>query len=506
MTIKFPLPHRSVMASVSRFKDDTKGAITAFTVGSFMSMFLAVGMGVDFIRHEAFRAELQDALDRGVLAAAANGNRDPEQTIRDFLKSTNFVGQNYSIKVFDQSTLVQRKIKAQLDYATQTMALKLAGIDQLSIGANATAFQGVSDIEISLVLDISGSMAREEVQTSPTLTSMLNDLQFNNPDYYSKLHYADEDDSKLTRMDVMRVASADFVEEVLNATNKGTTSISLVPFSGQVNVGETVFNELHQTSVLDHNYSRCVDFTASDYDTTALPASNSRNQVPHFQWFTFEGSSNRGNQAEWGWCPSNTQEIAYLSNDPVDLQNRIFDFMGHDGTGTQVGMKWGMALLDPDSNWLVQELIDADEVSEDFIDRPYDFDDGGTLKVVVLMSDGRTRYQQRPSNKYYNETYEKQYFASNGLRSQWSTLGSTDERTANENASRQELADLCQLAEDEDVIVFTIGFDMTTGSDAQTDLETCASSQSHHFDVSGAQLAEAFSSIAVSISKLKLTQ
>ena len=78
--------------SVRRFVDDTSGAITAFTAVVFILMVVSVGMAIDFMRHEAFRAELQNALDRGSLAAASLTQKMPaKETVRSYIRSTNFV-------------------------------------------------------------------------------------------------------------------------------------------------------------------------------------------------------------------------------------------------------------------------------------------------------------------------------------------------------------------------------------------------------------------------------
>ncbi|MEM9780050.1 MAG: Tad domain-containing protein, partial [Pseudomonadota bacterium] len=56
---------------LKKFEEDERGSVLAFVVVMFVFMILAAGMAVDFIRHETARADLQNALDRGVLAAAA---------------------------------------------------------------------------------------------------------------------------------------------------------------------------------------------------------------------------------------------------------------------------------------------------------------------------------------------------------------------------------------------------------------------------------------------------
>ena len=102
---------------------------------------------------------------------------------------------------------------------------------------------------------------------------------------------------------------------------------------------------------------------------------------------TFNGSpskAGRGHEAEWGWCPSDDQAIVPFSNDPEALKTQIQGFVGHDGTGTPNGTKWGLGLLDPATRPLVQSLIAAGHVDASFANRPVDFGDAGTQKIMVV--------------------------------------------------------------------------------------------------------------------------
>ncbi len=61
---------------------------------------------------------------------------------------------------------------------------------------------------------------------------------------------------------------------------------------------------------------------------------------------------------------------------------------------------------------------------------------------------------------------------------------------------------ICEAAKDEDITIFTIGFD--TDWEEEQILKKCASQDSFYFDVEGLDLSDAFASIAREISKLKL--
>ena len=67
-----------------------------------------------------------------------------------------------------------------------------------------------------------------------------------------------------------------------------------------------------------------------------------------------------------------------------------------------------------------------------------------------------------------------------------------------------EMNNSCTIAKNRGVVVYTIAF--SAPSAAQTLLQNCATSLNNYYDVDSTDIASAFSAIAVSIQKLKLTQ
>ena len=84
-----------------------------------------------------------------------------------------------------------------------TIFLRMAGLQQLGVPAISAAQQSGLDVEVSVVLDISGSMSREF--TGGTSQK---------------------------RLDVLRVAAANFIDEILEPGAEDTTTVSLIPYSG----------------------------------------------------------------------------------------------------------------------------------------------------------------------------------------------------------------------------------------------------------------------------------
>jgi len=501
-------------ARFSRFCDDTYGGMTAFTVTVFLVMMVSVGMAVDFMRHETYRAELQDALDRCVLASASFSQTiSPQVTCEGYLKSTNFVPSNTNLNVpAPVETTGTRVITATASYQFDTFFLKLVGIPTLDVHATGSAAEAASKIEIALALDISTSMSRE-------LT----------------------DGSTETRLEVLQRSAALFVDEIFNVSNVGNINISLIPFAGQVNVGRVVRNNL----VLNNtgNQSRCVEFEQTHFtyvkkpdtatysgnhpSTTSvlLPGTDTLAQMQHFQ-YSGDYYTSGISAIDWGWCPSNAQEIQYFETDPEILKTRISNLVTHEATGTQYGMKWAATLLDPSATRLSNRLIGADILTEDERGLPRSYDDPEVQKYIVIMSDGDTTGQSRIKSEHYQPengdgsvTENEDRWWRNNLPADHSqgydvfediynvdpfdidpAIGAVD----SEAAARQALRNVCDAAKENGVIIFTLGFDLVDGSTAQDDMAYCATSADYFKDVEGLKLSSAFSEIVSTIQKLKL--
>jgi len=113
------------------------------------------------------------------------------------------------------------------------------------------------------------------------------------------------------------------------------------------------------------------------------------------------------------------------------------------------------------------------------------------------MSDGEVTDQPRPRPSDYDEPREIERYATrkSSLRS----------RMYSSRDGSDYLADLCDAAKAQNVVVFTIGFGINGGK-AKRDLENCASGPSNYFQVDGLDLRNAFEAVATTVSKLRLTQ
>lgn len=428
------------------FIRDRRGNVAIMFALTIPIPIVLCGGALDIARHELLRIKLQDAVDRGVLAAASlTQSQDFDKTVAEYVNALEF-GDEVKLTKNGDVSLNARKVSVVAEHNMPTYFLPLIGIDQLKVSAVAEAREAKRNIELSLMLDMSGSMITND------------------------------------RIGKLKKAAKSFIDQVLTAETREHTTISIVPYAGQVNIGEKVFDKLRGNTPRTHNYSSCFTLTAADHSGSA-PNFSTRSQVLHYtQW-------NYGRKdMNWWWCPDETTSVTYHSNNATTLKNRIDSMVMHDGTGTHHAMQWGFWLLDPGSKKITEAAVKAGVMAEKFKDRPVAFDDGETAKYIVLMTDGAISDQYSPNDP--NRDPFK--------------LAPSNKRdyTSGEAVKRFEAA--CSQAKSKGIVVFTIGFEID--ATAQKQMTGCASSPAHFYNVSGLAIEDAFKSISTTLNKLRLTQ
>ncbi len=428
-------------SSLERLCRGRQGNVAITFALLLVPMTLMAGAGADFARQETHRVEMQDSLDRGVLAAASlTQTKSAQEAVAGYFKGLAYakeISTTYKVT----AGLNSREIAASASYSMPTVFLKLAGIETLPVTVVSTALEAKQNIELSLMLDMSGSMITND------------------------------------RIGKLKVAAKQFVDAMVTDKTRDYTTISIVPYAGQVSVGKTMFDALGGTRV--HSNSSCFELPDGGYGA-APPAFSGMAQVPHFTNWNF----GKTNMNPW-WCPLDSTAITYLSNDAAYLKAQIDKLEMHDGTGTQNAMQWGYMLLDPAARDIVNAAVANGLMPKKFSGRPAKFSDPETLKIIVLMTDGLITEQYRPKDPNRSVA-----------------LAPDNKEITKKAVSAERLFDVCDAAKKNNVTVFTIGFEVTDTSQMQK----CATSAGHFYPVSGLQISDAFKSIATSILKLKLTQ
>ena len=508
--------------------------MTVFALMLLSMMLLVGGIAVDIMRFETNRARLQATLDRAVLAAAdlsvcLDPAQDTEAIVEDYVAKAGFEDELQEITVVQQFNSCA--VSATAELGINTIFLSNVGVDRLVTGAASAASEAMNEAEISLVVDISGSMGSGG------------------------------------RIQALRPAAVSFVETIFDSFSAGSVSMSLIPYSTQVSIGEDVidsFDNIHH----DHDYSHCIDFDHSAYQNPGLNMSQQYRQAAHI-----DADSYSYNRSYWGAsrfvCDPNPNSEAILHADaPGPLTARINALQPYEWTSIEMGAKWGVALLDPSTADITDHLSSLGQINASVADRPLPYGQNNSLKIMVLMTDGENtqsyeldnayRFGQsdvylddntglyyvddrengnrdgdnRWNEKYYRPNYDDWtnslpgsarqldwtelfdrinldghawYFrAEQGDQNAYTQWYNNLFTTTFQQDKNNRMISICDEAKQQGVIIFTIGFQVPSGS--QTLLEQCASSPSYYYDVNDLDIDEAFTSIASQISALRLIQ
>ena len=331
--------------ALRKFARDRRGNIAVIFAVSSTALLSAVAGGIDYSRSIAIAVELQAALDTGVLAAASlTQDRDPEAVVRAYVEAAMEehpdLIDTVDLDVVATITLNSREVAASAELLVPTTFLGMTGIDTLLIRRNADAIEQVRDIEVSLVLDTSGSMSGGKITA-------------------------------------LRDAAEEFIEVVL-ASNPERTSVSVIPYNGGVRLPPVVNESVITGGLSARDKSGCPELGTANPITIDL----ARNA---FDWLEWNGQDQRDNRNS-SHCPRQSAESVFLSNDMNALTGLVSGLPASGNTGLDVATAWGARALDP--AW-------RGRLGGGFPDRPADYSKADTIKVLVVMTDGEATAQIR---------------------------------------------------------------------------------------------------------------
>lgn len=457
------------------FRHNDDGTLVVFGLVVTVSILVLTGFAIDVMRTEAKRVELQGALDRSVLAAA-DGDQpsDRVQVVEDYMAASNMAQYLDGPAQYDPS-FTARQVSASATMPVRTLMGTMA--DPLPVKARATAQDAVPHVEVSLVLDISGSMSGSS-------------------------RNADGSWSGNRRIDDLKTASGRFLDTLLTDEMRDRVSINLVPYSEHVNIGPDLFSLLNVNG--RHQYSHCVEFEDHEFSSPSIDLNRTFTQVQHLQTTYSSNIYNTSSPV----CPRHAAErVTAWSQDRAALKAQINNLVPRVNTAIFLGMKWGAALLDPSTSYLNDRLVAQGKVDAGMARRPLAYDRDETLKAVVLMTDGRNTSSKRLYSQYYassswveawdryNLGYLQYHYYGYGnytYTKYWSSLGDTL------------LENICTSAKEAGIVIYGIGLEVD--DHGRREMQKCVSSPSHYFDVNGGELDRAFQSIAVDVLRLRLIE
>jgi Flp pilus assembly protein TadG len=523
------------------FWSDQSGNMSILAVIGSLVMMVFGGVGIDMMHAELKRVKVQNTLDRAVLAAAnIENSQDPRQVVEAYFAAMGMSDVLTEIEV--EQSMTSKRVTASGATTINSDFMSLIGVRTLDAAGLATAEHATANIEISMVLDISGSMGGN------------------------------------SKIQNMRDAAQDFVDILMPVDSQALTTISLVPYNASVNLGTTTASYFTLDTL--HSYSNCVIFDQAEFDQTAVSPEAELTRLAHFDLSTTnESTAVIANP----WCHTgNTGAVVAHSSDAETLKAHIRTLNAGGNTAIDLGMKWGTALLDPAANPAVSAMASDGLVDPDFAARPASYADPETTKYVVIMTDGEntTQYDLKSQYKYgmsdvwidergntapwddrfslrvrdnagtkndlyfwhrfetgswndrnrsvpdggsaarqmtnaevyarfgtralANKLYVQPYYDGFVSYNQYYDVYYGYESIAGPDTADDRLEGICDAAKAQGIVVFAIGFEAPPRGIAA--MRNCASSPAHFFDVQGADLQDTFAAIANTITQLRLTQ
>lgn len=529
------------------FGKDQTGSISIFALVLFLLMAMMGGLAIDVMRHEQVRVRLQNTLDRCTLMAASlNQTLNAETVVRDCIAKDGLTSQLASVQATQSENF--RDVTTVGMAPVKPFFLHMMGINEFDAHATSAANQKINNIEIALVLDVSGSMGGAKLAN-------------------------------------LKAAASEFVSTVLSANVDNRVSIAIVPYNAQVNLGPVLrakYNAIDQHGVADVN---CLEIPASAYSSLSLSRTAPLRMMAYADISFGTNKTNSAiaptdvsfalpNYANVSCKQTPVNTVRLPSQNIAALQAQINGLQAGGNTSIMLGMKWGVTLLDPTARPMFNEFVADGAMPATLEGRPFEYDDEDSLKIVILMTDGEhvshrsvtDSYKSGPSPIYKSEgdaNYSMFHASRAGadkfwvphlgvwqatpwsnatntgvaVQQNWEQIWSnlkmsyvswqfyaralgTSTATRNTiyndmNNSFQaivasvptmdaQLQQSCGLAKAQNVIVYGIAFEAPAVGQAQ--ISECSTSPSHYYNANGLEIASAFRSIANNITQLKLTQ
>ena len=344
-----------------RWESDIRGGVGLMFGLTLFSMLMFVAAALDMSRWSSSRSATKSAVDSAVLAGARSLQVDNANISGAIAAASRYYKENTKgLAVVDDSITFRTAnnnmaMEAIGQSYIQTPFLNLINIPRLPLVSNvegviseavvASGGKGQGEVELSIMLDITGSMSGQKLRD-------------------------------------LKTAAKDLINIVLLNEN-GNSRIALVPFSEAINIdsnwaAEVVSNGPQWIDVGSGKKKKvryyldpqcATERTGPDAFTDAAP--NGQNKLGKF--YSTDGQ-----------CMPKSGSVIPLSQDKDMLKNAIDRYQASGNTAGHLGTAWAWYMLSP--NW-AQRVPPSS--------RPGSYGEQGLRKVAILMTDGE-----------YNQEYD----------------------------------------------------------------------------------------------------
>jgi len=219
--------------SVKAFFGKEDGALIIFALFLFVLMATMGGIALDLMKYETTRTELSQTLDRCTLMAATMEQRlDPQSVVEDCVTKAGLGDKLRTVTVLN--SMNGRDVHATAQADTKPFFMHMIGINSFDAKAGSRAVQTITNVEIVLVLDVSGSMSGTKIAN-------------------------------------LRTAASRFVATMIDGDPNRRVSIAVVPYNAQVNLGPVLRSKFNATDVHNVTDVNCLELPSAAFAQTGIP-------------------------------------------------------------------------------------------------------------------------------------------------------------------------------------------------------------------------------------------
>ena len=430
---------------------------------SILALAAALGVAVDSARGYTAKSKLQGAVDAAALAGAKayTQNQDNASVEARMFFDSNYDDDFMGGRIVDFDAAVDEDSENMVVEAVVTIPttfMQIFGFEELSLSSEAQVSAAHTNLELALVVDVTGSM-----------------------------NWLDSDGA--VKIESLRTAGRTLLSTIYGetATSLPGVHISLVPYRAAVNIGQRT-SWLTGYTASDYSpdsWRGCVLARAAPQDQNDDPPSGSSNRFTPYFW---------PSGTAWNWwppvvfdargpnwfCPTN--EITSLTDQRGTIEAGItaLDARSGGGTQTSTGLVWGWRTISP--RW--QGLWNGPTPN----DMPLDYDEPDLVKAIVFMTDGIA-----------DIGWELMAYGFLGE----GNLGTTNEALAEAEINTR-LSAICEAIKAEGIQIFSVMFAVTDPT-IETTYRDCASKPDYFFNSpTGDELNVAFRQIGRKLASLRL--
>ncbi|MCI4646228.1 MAG: pilus assembly protein [Hyphomonadaceae bacterium] len=473
----------ALAARRSDFAQNQRGNVAMMFALIALPIFLVVGLAIDASRASLVRYHFQTALDAAALAVGSTYKpHDELETMAQAYVRKNFIVEGTTInriRLIDNG----QELTLSGNFTMNTYFMGLIERGTLDVSNATEVKRAGGGLLVTMVLDNTGSMAGSRIASlRESSQALVNEL------------FSEENNTEDLRVGIVPYAAS---------VNPGSEAeyllspfdLSVLDLDNALGWHGCVFERSGLLSTLTDLAPSVLGGYWTPYIYPPGPDNN-------FNWGD-EDSANESYQSNSGTgpnlgCPT---PIVPLTNSKGTLDAAIANMKhwNRGGTLTDIGMAWGIRVMTPGNPF--NESAEIDPITTGSDTPTSLWDSSRWRKAIVLMTDGESQFY----DGYHSDDHDSDItgYGREGTGVAFELYGSS----ASRSEINTNIASLCQQAKDMGIIVYTVVFTSSVGTDTRTMYEECASDPGKYWYAPDSDaLANTFEQIGSDLSRLRITR